>query len=89
MELYPWKQFWELRTTEDKWQPLSVIERQRRLLEKLDMDRLSNWTPHNAAAAQELVLSFHNIFTLNGHELCCTSAVDHEIQIKDSELFKE
>ena len=30
--------------TEDKWPPLSAIEQQRKLLEKLDLDGLSNWT---------------------------------------------
>ena len=36
-------------STEDKWPPLSVIEWQRKLLEKLNLDGLSNLTPWNAA----------------------------------------
>ena len=52
------------------------------------MDGLSNWTPQNAAAAQDLVLAF-NIFALEGDELGCTSAGEHEIGITDSEPFKE
>ena len=39
-----------------------------KLLEKLNLDGLSNWTPQNAAAAKELVLAFHDIFTLDGNE---------------------
>ena len=35
---------------EDKRPPLSVIEQQRKLLEKLNWDGLSNWTPCNATA---------------------------------------
>ena len=36
---------------EDKQEPLSVVERQTKLLEKLNLDGLSNWTPQNAAVA--------------------------------------
>ena len=69
--------------------PLSVAEQQKKLLEKLNLDGLSNWTPWNAAVAQELVLAFHNVFVLDGNELGCTSMVEHEIEITDSEPFKE
>ena len=74
---------------EDKWEPLSVAERQTKLLEKLNLDGLSNWTPQNAVAAQDLVLAFHDIFALEGSKLGCTSAVEHEIHITNSEPFKE
>ena len=46
---------------------------------KLNLNGLSNWTPQNAAAAQELVLAFHDVFVLDGNELSCTSGVEHEI----------
>ena len=36
--------------TEGRWPSLSVIEQQKKLLENLNLDRLSNWTPTNAAA---------------------------------------
>ena len=74
---------------EDKWESLSVAERQTKLVEKLNLDGLSNWTPQNATAAQDLVLAFHDIFALEGSELGCTSVVKHEICITDSEPFKE
>ena len=74
---------------EAEWEPMSVTERQENLLEKLNLDGLSNWTPQNAAVAQDLVLVFNDIFTLEGNELGCTSAVKHEIHITDSEPFKE
>ena len=74
---------------ENKWEPLSVVERQTKLLEKLNLDGLSNWIPQNAAVAWDLVLSFHDIFALEGSELGCTSAVKHEIHITDSKPFKE
>ena len=62
---------------------------QENLLEKLDLDGLSNWTPQNAAATLDLILAFHDIFALEGNELGCTSAIEHEIHITDSEPFKE
>ena len=74
---------------EDKWEPLSVVETQTKLLEKLNLDSLSNWTPQNAVAVWDLVLAFHDIFALEGRELGCTSTVEHEIHITDSEPFKE
>ena len=40
-------------------------------------------------AVRELVLSFHNVFMLDGNELGCTSAVEHEIWITHSEPFKK
>ena len=64
---------------EDGRQPLSVAELQGRLLEKLDLDGLSSWTPQNAMAAQDLMLAFHDVFALDGNELGCTSMVEHEI----------
>ena len=36
---------------EDRCQPLSVAEQQQKLLEKLDLDGLRNWTPQNTLAA--------------------------------------
>ena len=74
---------------EDQRQPLSVSERQEKLMDKLDLSRLGNWTPCNAVTACGLVLGLHNVFMLQGHELGCTSVVEHKIWITDSEPFKE
>ena len=70
-------------------EPLSMVERQAKLLEKLDLSGLRNWAPRNAEVAEQLVLSYHDIFALNKNELGCTSAVEHEIHVIDSEPFKE
>ena len=70
-------------------EPLSVAGQQVKLLEKLDFSGLKNWAPRNAEAAEQLVLSYHDIFALEKNELGCTSAVEHEIHIVDSEPFKE
>ena len=53
------------------------------------MAGLKNWAPRNAEAAEQLVLSYHDVFALDKNELGCTSTVEHEIHIVDSEPFKE
>ena len=58
-------------------------------MEKLNLEGLSEWTPHNAAIARELLLSYHDAFTLEPNELGCTSAIEHEIHLTDEEPFKE
>ena len=68
---------------------MSVTAWQEKLLEKLNLDGLSRWTPQNAATAQNLLLAFHDIFVLEENELHCTSAIKHEIHITDSEPLKE
>ena len=74
---------------EAAWEPMSGTTQQEKLLKKLNLDGLSNWTPWNAATAWDLVLAFYNIFALEGNDLGCTSAIKHEICITDSEPFKE
>ena len=70
-------------------EPLSIVEWQAKLLEKLDLSGLKNRAPRNAEAAKQLVLSYHDAFALEKNELGCTSTVEHEIHIVDSEPFKE
>ena len=66
-----------------------VAVRQEKLLEKLNLDGLAHWSPENAAAARELVLTYHDVFALESNELGCTSAIEHEIHIENDEPFKE
>ena len=70
-------------------EPMSVVARQEKLLEKLNLDGLAHCSPRNAVAVRELVLAYHDIFALESNELGCTSAIEHEICIKNSEPFKE
>ena len=70
-------------------EPISVSAHQKRLLGKLNLDGLGNWSPRNAAAVWEHVLAFHNIFALDNNELGCSSPIEHDICISDSEPFKE
>ena len=70
-------------------EPLLVAARQEKLLEKLNLDGLAHWSPENAVAVRELVLAYHDVFALESNELGCTSAIEHEIHIKNDEPFKE
>ena len=74
---------------ESRLEPMSVAVRQEKLLEKLNLDRLAHWSPENAVAVRELVLAYHDVFTLESNELGCTSAIEHKIRIKNDEPFKE
>ena len=74
---------------EAKPEPISVMARQEKLLEKLNLAELAFWSLRNAAVARELVLAYHDIFALESNELGCTSAIEHEICIDNSEPFKE
>ena len=75
--------------TESRPKPLSVAVRQEKLLEKLNLDGLANWSPENAAVARELVLAYHDVFALESNELGCTSAIKHEIHIENDKPVKE
>ena len=74
---------------ESRPEPLSVAVRQEKLLEKLNLDGLAHCSPENAMAVRELVLAYHDVFTLQSIELGCTSAIEHKIRIKNEEPFKE
>ena len=75
--------------TETKPEPMSVMVRQEKLLEKLNLDGLAHWSLRNATVVRKLVLAYHDIFMLESNELGCTSAIEHEICIDNSEPFKE
>ena len=68
---------------------MSVAVRQEKLLEKLNLDGLAHWSRENAAAARELVLTYHDVFALESNELGCTSTIKQEIRIENGEPFKE
>ena len=74
---------------EPRPEPLSVAARQEKLLEKLNLDGLTHWSPENATAARELVLAYHDVFALESNELGCTSIIEHKICLENDEPFKE
>ena len=53
---------------------MSVQEWQEKLMDKLNLDGLNEWSSHNAAIVRELLLSYHDTFALKPDELGCTSA---------------
>ena len=65
------------------------MERQGKLLEKLNLEGLAHWSLENSAAAKELLLAYHDMFALESNELGCVSAIEHEIRIDNGEPFKE
>ena len=68
---------------------MTVQEQQDKLLEKLNLDGLSQWTPRNAAIARELLLSYRDAFVLEPDELGCTSTIEHKIRLSNEKPFKE
>ena len=68
---------------------MSVQEWQEKLMDKLNLNGLSEWSPRNAAIVRELLFSYHGIFVLEPDELGCTSTIKHEICLNDDEPFKE
>ena len=76
---------------QDKPRTMSQEERQKVLLEKLDLLGLESWLPEVAEKAQSLLAEYHDIFSLEKHEIGHTKAVTHKIHLKDpdSPPFKE
>ena len=74
---------------ESRPKPMSMLARQEKLLERLNLDGLAYCSPENVAAVRELVLAYHDVFALESNELGCTSAIEHEIRIENSRAFKE
>ena len=75
-----------------KEQPtLSETERQDLLLEKLDLLGLEAWPEEQAEQACSLLKEYHDIFSLEKHDMGHTNATEHKIVLKDPDTapFKE
>ena len=75
-----------------KEQPtLTEAERQDLLLEKLDLTGLEAWPKDQAEKARSLLKEYHNIFSLEKHDMGHTKAAKHKIVLKDPDTppFKE
>ena len=75
-----------------KEQPtLTEIERQDLLLEKLDLSGLEAWPADQAEKARGLLREYHDIFSLEKHDMGHTQATKHKIVLKDPDAppFKE
>ena len=72
---------------------LTSQERQKLLMEVLaekdGLKMLDNWKPENAKKAQQLLMEYHSIFSLEKNEVGCTDTTEHVIELTKSEPFKE
>ena len=75
-----------------KQQPtLTEAERQDLLLDKLDLSGLEAWPVEEVEKAHDLLREYHNIFSLEKHDMGHTNATKHKIVLKDPDTlpFKE
>ena len=79
-------------TEKHKEQPtLMEAERQVLLLNKLDLSGLEAWPTEQAEKAHGLLWEYHDIFSLEKHDMGHTKATKHKIVLKDPDTppFKE
>ena len=70
---------------------LTEAKRQELLLEKLDLTGLEAWPKEQAEKARSLLKEYHDIFSLEKHDMGHTKATKHKIVLKDPDTppFKE
>ena len=68
---------------------LTMKERQEKLFEELDLSGLESWPPELADSAWSLLAEYHNVFSLEPHELGCTHLTEHVIKVTSNTQFKE
>ena len=66
-------------------------ERQRTLFEKLDLSGLETWDAKAAKQGRNLLVEYHDLFSLEKNEIGHTKAAEHVIELKDPNAapFKE
>ena len=62
---------------------LTEAERQELLLESLDLTGLEAWPLEQAEKAHSLLKEYHDIFSLEKHDMGHTKAAKHKIVLKD------
>ena len=55
----------------------------------LDLLGLDKWPEKRVKCTHELLMEYHDIFSLDGNELGCASQVKHNIKVTNDEPFKE
>ena len=70
---------------------LTEKERHEELFKKLDLSGLEKWDKDLAEKARSLLAEYHDLFSLEKHEIGHTKTVEHKIVLKDLETppFKE
>ena len=78
-------------TSKPQTQKLSEEERQKALMEKLDLSGLAGWTDDLATKARNLLMEYHDLFSLEKSKIGQTKTVKHTIMLQnpDTAPFKE
>ena len=64
---------------------MSDAQRQETVLQKLDLSGLDSWEPELATQASNLLQEYHDLFSLEKHEIGHTKTAEHKIVLKDPE----
>ena len=64
-------------------QKLSEEERQRALMEKLDLSGFAGWDENLATKAKNLLMEYHDLFSPEKSEFAQTKTMKHTIVLKD------
>ena len=68
---------------------MSIEHRKEMLLQQLDLSGWEGWSGVNHTSGHAPLTEYHDIFSLDPGELCCTGLVKHENRVVDDESFKE
>ena len=68
---------------------LSMEEHKEKLMATLDLLGLDQWPEEKAEHARNLLMKYHDIFSLDDNELGCASQVKHNIKVTNDKPFKE
>ena len=78
---------------EELTKKLTVEVRQELLMQVLQkkggLDTLEKWEKPYTDQARQLLMEFHNVFSLEKNEMGCTDTTEHVIKLTKSEPFKE
>ena len=68
---------------------MTVRQRHGRLFDKLDLNGLDSWPLELADATHQLLVEYHNVFSLDPADLGYTHSTKHTIKVTDDTPFKE
>ena len=78
-----------LKASDNPKPTLSVEECQKKLMATLELSGLDKWPEEKVKCTHELLMEYHDIFSLDDNELGCTSQVKLSIKVTDNKPFKE
>ena len=68
---------------------LTIRQRRGKLFDELDLSGLDSWAPKMVDKACQLLVEYHDVFSLDQVELGCTHSTEHAIKVTDDTPFKE